>query len=97
MNSETKSLENQIENENENWKDTLDFRFVDELVDDLVKRYKNPEFRKWYCKLVYNIGPSRVNEIQGRVQGAQDEAKLFSKLANQELKRVLNKKKRRDG
>ena len=97
MNSVAKLLENQIEDENENWKNILDFRFVDEFVDGLVRRYKNPEFRRWYCKLVYNIGPYRINEIQGRVQGAKDEAKLFSKLANQELQLVLNKKKRRDG
>ena len=72
--------------ENENWKQRLSVVFVDELADELVKAYSNPQFRAWYCKLIYTFGPVRIKEWQGRVSDSDNPAKLFSKLASESLR-----------
>jgi len=71
---------------NANWKQTLSVALVDVLADELVEAYSNPQFRPWYCKLIYTFGPSQIKEWQGRVSDSDNPAKLFSKLASQALR-----------
>jgi hypothetical protein len=80
--------ENKVINltENDNWKNSLSVELVDQLADELIREYSNPQFRAWYCKLIYAFGPSRIKEWQGRVRDADNPAKLFSKLAAEALR-----------
>lgn len=72
--------------ENDNWKQRLSIELVDQLADGLVKEYDNPQFRAWYCKLIYTFGPAQIQEWQGRVRDSAYPAKLFSKLAAEGLR-----------
>lgn len=73
-------------NQTANWKDHIGIKEADRIAAELVNEYRNPDFRKWYCKLVYELGPHRIEELRGRVRDAKDPAKLFSKLASEELR-----------
>lgn len=52
---------------------------VDRIADGLVTEYRNPQFRRWYCGVVYQFGPQKVLEWQGRARDGSSPAKLFSK------------------
>ena len=52
---------------------------VDVLADELVGEYANPNYRKWYCKVIYTYGAAQVNEWRNRAREGKDPARLFSK------------------
>lgn len=52
---------------------------VDKLADELVAEYSNPDFRRWYCGVIYDFGFAQVNEWRGRAREGTEPAKLFSK------------------
>ena len=54
---------------------------VDKLADELVLEYQNPDFKRWYCSLIYKYGPSKVDEWRVRASEGNEPAKLFSKYA----------------
>ena len=68
-----------------NWRERLTVQSVDQLADELANEYGNPLYRKWYCKLIYGLGPLRIDELRGRAKDANNPGKLFSKLAKSEL------------
>ncbi len=72
---------------NDNWKQRLPVEFVDDLADELIAEYANPEFRAWYCKIIYTFGPVQIREWQGRAKDASNPGKLFSTLASQALRK----------
>ena len=59
---------------------------VDALADELVALFNNPKYRGWYCNVIYKLGVSRVRELLGRVKDYEYAGKLFTKLANDELR-----------
>lgn len=68
-----------------NWKESLSVQIVDQLALEIANEYSNPGYLKWYCKLIYSLGPVRINELRGRARDANSPGKLFSKLAKSEL------------
>lgn len=52
---------------------------VDKLADELVAEYNNPDFRQWYCGVVYRYGFAQVTEWRKRALDGREPAKLFSK------------------
>ena len=52
---------------------------VDELADSLAAEYHNPDFRRWYCGVIYQFGVPKVEEWRGRAREAREPAKIFSK------------------
>jgi hypothetical protein len=52
---------------------------VDEIVEELCKEYSNPYYRRWYCGVIYEFGPSVVEEWRRRACEGKEPAKLFSK------------------
>jgi hypothetical protein len=52
---------------------------VDMLADELVAEYSNPNFRAWYCGIIYEFGSSKVWEWRRRAAEGKEPAKLFSK------------------
>lgn len=64
----------------------LNYTLVDETAEMLCVEYNNSDFRKWYCKVIMQLGVHRVRELVGICSDASDPAKLFSKRAKQEMK-----------
>ncbi len=56
---------------------------VDKLADDLVKEYKNPKFKAWYCGVINKFGISRVLEWQNRSRTGKSPGKIFTIYVNQ--------------
>jgi hypothetical protein len=56
---------------------------VDRIADALVSEYHNPEWRRWYCAVIYEFGPVRVYEWQQRAREGKWPAKLFSKYVKE--------------
>jgi len=52
---------------------------VDVLADELVSEYANPEYRKWYCKVIYKYGLAQTQEWRRRASEGKEPARLFSK------------------
>jgi hypothetical protein len=52
---------------------------VDELADELALDYRNPQFRQWYCGVIYEFGFAKVLEWRVRAKEGDTPAKLFSK------------------
>lgn len=84
---------NQTANSSNNQAEKPSVHAVDQLADDLVQRFNNKDYHPWYCKIIYTLGPTRVRELIGRVSDASDPAKLFSKLAKEELMQKQAKEK----
>lgn len=59
---------------------------VDSVVDGLVKEYDNPEFRRWYCSVVYEFGLDKVEEWRRRASEGKTPARLFSTYVKQAQK-----------
>lgn len=67
--------------------------YVDYLADELVKEYGTPDYRKWYCALIYRYGLAQVEEWRKRAEKANAPVRVFSKYAAQ----AKNTKKRYQG
>lgn len=65
----------------------LPIEAVDQFADILVIEYNNPDYRRWYCKLIYTFGPAQVDEWQGRASNSDNPGKLFSKYASEALRK----------
>jgi hypothetical protein len=52
---------------------------VDSIADSLVTEYSNPEYRRWYCGVIYEFGPGVVEQWRCRAGEGREPAKLFSK------------------
>lgn len=59
---------------------------VDEEVARLIAKYRNPGWKKWYCKIVYTLGIPKVIELERRASEGDEPAKLFSKLAKSTMR-----------
>ena len=66
---------------------TLPIEAVDQFADILVTEYDNPQFRRWYCKIIYTFGPAQVDEWQARASNSGNPGKLFSKYASEALRK----------
>lgn len=84
---------NPTNNDNQQLKNKPMINEVEQYAHELASRFHNLGFFKWYCKVIHDLGIARVRELVGRVEGSDYEARLFSRLAEEELK-VLNKNKR---
>lgn len=51
---------------------------VDELADSLATGYGNVSFFQWYCGVIYEFGPVRVEEWRLRAKEGKYPGKLFS-------------------
>lgn len=60
---------------------------VEQYARELSSRFHNQDFFKWYCGVIHEFGTARVRELVGRVEGADYEGRLFSRLVDQERKR----------
>lgn len=63
---------------------------VDQLGDDLVREFNNPQFRSWYCKAIMELGPSKIHELRTRAKDGSNPAKYFSLLVKQCLQSMRN-------
>lgn len=60
---------------------------VDDLADELVAEYSNPDYRRWYCSAIYDFGLEQVNKWRQRAATTADSpAKLFTYYVNQARK-----------
>lgn len=59
---------------------------VDALADELIKQFNNPDYRPWYCRVIYELGITEVYELMNRVRDAKNPGTLFSKIASERLK-----------
>lgn len=88
-----------MDNENDNKNSYIEHRptilEADELVDELIHVLNNAEYRRWYYKLVYELGTTAVRNILARVSDAKvaHKGRLFSAIANEALKIKQAKKK----
>jgi hypothetical protein len=64
---------------------------VDSKADELVLEFQNPQFRKWYCQIIYALGLDKIDEIRAKVQDGDEPGRLFSHYANQEKNVLFNK------
>jgi hypothetical protein len=51
---------------------------VDKVRDELVSEYRNPDFKAWYCGVIYEFGFEKVEEWRRRASEGKEPAKLFS-------------------
>jgi hypothetical protein len=56
---------------------------VDKIADELVAEYANPNFRPWYCGVVYEFGFDKVHEWRRRASEGDIPARLFSKYVKE--------------
>jgi len=63
---------------------------VDVKADELVAAYANPNFKSWYCMVIYELGVERTEAIQERASRGRFPARLFSKLAKEAIKTKRN-------
>ncbi len=66
---------------------------VEMMADKLCLMLNNPGFKEWYCKAIHTLGADRIDELLGRTEGSKYAGKLFSTLANEEMRRVQMKKR----
>lgn len=78
--------------ENDNWQlgKDLPASVVDGKADELVIEFQNPQFRKWYCRIIYAIGLDKVEEIRAKCKDGDEPGRLFSHYANQEKQALFN-------
>lgn len=60
-------------------KQELPIDAVDKVADELVRDYSNPDYRRWYCGVIYDFGFDKVEEWRRRAAEGKEPAKLFSK------------------
>jgi hypothetical protein len=51
---------------------------VDKMADELVSEYSNPDYRAWYCGVIYEFGFAKIEEWRNRAREGDYPAKLFS-------------------
>ena len=56
---------------------------VDSVADSLVKEYGNPQYRRWYCGIIYEFGLDKVEEWRKRASEGNTPARLFSSYVKQ--------------
>lgn len=69
---------------------------IEEYAEELCAKFNNFKFKEWYCKVIHTLGIPRTRELVGRAEGAPFAGRLFSKLANEEITRVIAAKKIED-
>ncbi|MGH7195187.1 MAG: hypothetical protein ACREGA_00185 [Candidatus Saccharimonadales bacterium] len=50
---------------------------VDTLADELAGEFDNPDYRTWYCKVIYEFGVDRVNGWRKRARSGDFPGRLF--------------------
>jgi len=86
----------QLPTDNSTYRDfrkEVPFIQADEIVEGLVKEYATPEYKKWYYKLVYELGPQTILDLQKRCRDGKTPGRLFASLAKQMLTIRLSHKK----
>lgn len=73
-------LNKQVEPEKQ---EKLSLAIVDSVADELVREYGNPEFRRWYCGVIYKFGLDRVEQWRRRASEGKQPARLFSTYVKQ--------------
>ena len=65
---------------------------ADEIIEEIVLEYRNPAYRKWYLKVLYDFGPQKVHEWRRRAAEGKEPGKLFTKLVNEyrQYSRLIN-------
>jgi hypothetical protein len=88
-------ISNRLTNNNnkEDYGERINLIFVEMAADELCKKFKNPGYKKWYCKVIHTLGLERTEILAERVRDSAYGGKLFSRLANEEMQRI-NKNKR---
>jgi hypothetical protein len=56
---------------------------VDRLSDELVRIYKNPSYKKWYCKAIYRFGAQQIRDWMARASDGKYPERLFTTYVNQ--------------
>lgn len=56
---------------------------VDDLADELVTEYANPDYRRWYCGVINKYGVRKVMEWHRRASEGNTPARLFSKYVSE--------------
>jgi hypothetical protein len=56
---------------------------VDKLADTLVDAYDNSQYRTWYCRIIYELGVKKVEELHERAKAGREPKKLFSALVRE--------------
>jgi hypothetical protein len=51
---------------------------VDQLADELVSEFTNPDWRPWYCRQIIRLGTDRVRRYQVASRKGRKPAHLFS-------------------
>lgn len=59
---------------------------VDILADELVAEYNNPEYRRWYCAVIYEFQPEKVLEWRRRAKEGSQPGRLFSRYVSEARK-----------
>jgi hypothetical protein len=60
----------------------LPLELVDLVADGLVRMYENPDYRKWYCGVVYEFGLTKVNDWIKHAKDGNEPGKLFTRYVN---------------
>lgn len=95
MDSIGKHLPN-VRREFKDFKKELSSTQVDEYVSGLIKEYGSPEYRRWYCVLVYEFGIQTIDDLRGRCRDARTPARLFARLAKEMLDTRQRQRKQKE-
>jgi hypothetical protein len=68
---------------------------VDDLASELCDLFKNNEYFRWYCKIIYTLGIDRVLILKSRVSDAKLPGRLFTKYVKQDLAKLEAQRKLR--
>lgn len=60
----------------------LPLEVVDTFADAFVAYFENPDYRKWYCGVIYEFGLKKVNEWFEKSRTGEYPGKLFTKYVN---------------
>lgn len=66
----------------------LALTLVGSIADELVQEYSGEKYRRWYCGVIYQYGPAKVQEWRVRAREGECPAKLFSKYASGKSSKV---------
>jgi hypothetical protein len=56
---------------------------VDDLADELIAKYDNHDYRKWYCAVINEFGVARVKKWRDRSEDGDSPAHLFGHYVKQ--------------
>lgn len=73
-------------NGNDNWQlgKDLPASLVDNLAEKLAKKFNNKQFIPWYCGAIYDLGLTKIDDLEKKVKDGKDPARLFSFYVQQE-------------